>query len=829
MTALLSVVQSVPHKAVMAALDFNVPDVAWRPSRGRQLGAKPEIIRRSTRALELLDGFNVAGVTQFVSQPTRGQNFLDLVVGKGLEASAFVHRGLIPSDHLVVTCDVRATPQLPPLVSRKSALNYKRADWDGMRRALQYAPWNLLDGVPVDEALETFYDLLTSAIRDHIPVVTLSRRRPPWFDRELRSALSEKEAAHRSMKRHRSDESQQAFNEKRRYFKQLTSAKFAKYLKGLVSDLSCNPKRFWTFLKCLKGKNSSIPCLIDGGRKVESDRAKADLLNRTFASKFSDPRVNIIPPAPDYAIDSLSCFDVSEDLVLSILLLTSRNKACGPDNVSARVVHECAHELAVPMTKLCRLSLEQGTCPKNWKRANVVPIFKKGDKSCAMNYRSVSLLPIFSKVLEKVVFCTLMTHVRPVLNCQQHGFMPGRSCITNLGTMLHAAWGNISAGSQTDVVYTDYSSAFQSVNHQLLAFKMEKSYHVTGKALSWLKSYLSEREQRVVVNGQCSAWAPVSSGAPEGGLLSPLLFACYVNDLPDVVRSDSLLFADDFKLYARIDSLDDVRDLQGDINRLCQWSAAWQLKLNPSKCKALSLTLRTKPIIGAYTIGGEEIERVHEMRDLGVTIDEKLTFGAHVDAALKKANRALGVLIRSFQTGKNGSSLYDVNPKAIISTYCANVRSLLEYGCVIWGGAASTHLKRAEKVQHRFLTWLCVRCRIKNVALDYKNLLCYFGLASLSARRLQYDIRFLRDVHNNKIDSSFLLESFPLAAAPRVLRSRVLFYVPRARVNTVKNSMFVRIPRECNAFLNSVRAVDIWQTGIGEFKKHVITYSTAML
>ena len=192
-------------------------------------------------------------------------------------------------------------------------------------------------------------------------------------------------------------------------------------------------------------------------------------------------------------------------------------------------------------------------------------------------------------------------------------------------------------------------------------------------------------------------------------------------------------------------------------------------------------------------------------------------------------NRALGVLIRSFQTGRKGSSLYDVNPKAIISTYCANVRSLLEYGCVIWGGAASTHLKRAEKVQHRFLMWLCFRCRIKNVALDYKNLLCYFGLASLSARRLQYDIRFLRDVHNNKIDSSFLLESFPLAVAPRVLRSRVLFHVPRARVNTVKNSMFVRIPRECNAFLNSVRVVDIWQTGMGDFKKYVIVYSVATL
>ena len=104
-----------------------------------------------------------------------------------------------------------------------------------------------------------------------------------------------------------------------------------------------------------------------------------------------------------------------------------------------------------------------------------------------MNYRSVSLLPLFSKVLEKVVYSTLVDHVRPALTSQQHGFMPGRSCVTNLGCMLRVAWNNISAGSQTDVVYTDFSSAFQSVNHQLLAVKMEKSYHVTGKAMSWLK------------------------------------------------------------------------------------------------------------------------------------------------------------------------------------------------------------------------------------------------------------------------------------------------------------------------------------------------------
>ena len=176
------------------------------------------------------------------------------------------------------------------------------------------------------------------------------------------------------------------------------------------------------------------------------------------------------------------------------------------------------------------------------------------------------------------------------------------------------------------------------------------------------------------------------------------------------------------------------------------------MKLKPAKCKVMSVTLRTKPVIGVYTIGTMDLERVHEMRDLGELIDEKLTFGAHVEAVLKKGNRALGLLMRSFQTGKNGPSLYDVNPKSIISTYCANVRSILEYCCVIWGGAADTRLGRIEKVERRFLTWLCTRCRVKNVVLDYKNLLRHFGLASLAARRLHYDIIFLRNVHNHKID-----------------------------------------------------------------------------
>ena len=180
-----------------------------------------------------------------------------------------------------------------------------------------------------------------------------------------------------------------------------------------------------------------------------------------------------------------------------------------------------------------------------------MPIHKKGSKASPGNYRSVSLLSVFGKVLERIVFNELFAHVRPIISDKQHGFLPGRSCATNLCTMLHTAWTNISAGSQTDVIYTDYSSAFQSVNHILLLHKLKNSYRISDKAFDWIGSYLSGREQRVVVAGKCSEWVPVRSGTPEGGLLSPLLFACFVNDLPNSLESDTLMFADDVKMYRR--------------------------------------------------------------------------------------------------------------------------------------------------------------------------------------------------------------------------------------------------------------------------------------
>ena len=518
-----AIVNTLPQDCGLIIVgDFNLPEVTWTASAG---GTTPRLQRHSNRAVRFLDDWDTLGLRQWVCEPTRGDSVLDLVLTRRLPTSVDVSDSVLSTDHRETVATVTVPGRRCPLLTRRSVFNYKRADFGGLRRSLALIPWGLLDGVGVDEAVDTFYSLLNSAIADHVPTVVLRRRVPPWFDAAVRAALRLKEAAHRRMRRNPSQETKSAFSSRRREFKSMSSAKYYQYLRGLTEDFKTNPKRYWSFLKCLTNKSSISPVLrASDGATVSDDQGRADLLNVTFAAKFTTRDVSALPDTPAYGIDALPRFHVSEDAVRRALKSVPSNKACGPDNISARIICECAEELVAPMTKISNASLRSGVFPERWRQANIIPIYKKGDKKDPSNYRSVSLLPLFGKILERVVYDQLYQHVSSTLCNEQHGFIPRRSCVTNLSVYLQSAWEAISDGYQTDAIYTDYSAAFQSVNHSLLIHKLKNSYHLKDLAIKWFVSYLSDRRQRVIVNGKTSKWTTVLSGVPEGSLLAPLLF-----------------------------------------------------------------------------------------------------------------------------------------------------------------------------------------------------------------------------------------------------------------------------------------------------------------
>ena len=227
-----------------------------------------------------------------------------------------------------------------------------------------------------------------------------------------------------------------------------------------------------------------------------------------------------------------------------------------------------------------------------------------------------------------------------------------------------------------------------------------------------------------------------------------------------------------------------------------------------------------------YTVNDVMLERRTQVRDLGVILDSKLNFACHVDATVLKARRMLGLLIRSMKLPGNLRRA-KLESKPLLSAFNAHVRSIIEYGSVVWSGAAVTHLKRLERIQHSFLIWLACSSTENSSNLSYDHLLQHFKVSSIKSRFMQHDLTFIYNVFHDRFDSPQLLSNFHLSAPARRNRSPPLWNVPFARVLTVKNGPFCRIANRCNELLNSVKSLDFFCSPSPTYKTAVRLYAAS--
>lgn len=326
-------------------------------------------------------------------------------------------------------------------------------------------------------------------------------------------------------------------------------------------------------------------------------------------------------------------------------------------------------------------------------RANVAPIFKKGNRSTAANYRPVSLTCICSKLMEHVLASSMMTHLEShnLLYEWQHGFRSRRSCETQLVTFLHHLAQNMDRGRQTDAVIMDFSKAFDKVPHRRLMKKL-CHYGIRGNAHRWITSFLHGRSQRVVVDGNASQPAPVLSGVPQGTVLGPILFLIYINDLPSNLQSDCRLFADDCILFRPILSKSDSDILQRDQDRLADWEDTWLMSFNPDKCNSMTISKSLNPTKTTYSLRGHPLDIVESSKYLGVTIDHRLRWKPHINTITNRANSVLGLLRRNLRNAHT-----PIKEKA----YNALVRPHLEYCCSVWDPHQQYLSRQLEMVQRR--------------------------------------------------------------------------------------------------------------------------------
>ena len=368
------------------------------------------------------------------------------------------------------------------------------------------------------------------------------------------------------------------------------------------------------------------------------------------------------------------------------------------DLIPSFLIKDCSNVLIKPLLIIFNLALKTSTFPDTWKRAKICPVFKAGVSSIISNYRAIAILSNFAKVFEIVLYNRIYLPVSKRISLCQHGFMSHRSTVTNLAIFTQFASHAIDESGQVDVIYTDFSKAFDRIDHTILFSKLG-SWGLSSSLLSFMQSYFTNREQFVSYNGFNSEPFITTSGVPQGPNLGPLLFLLFIDDITLTIdNSDKLLFADDLKIYKKITCSEDCLLLQNYINQIQRWCLNNRLHLNPSKCKVVTFTKKHSSIENLYFIDGMLLSRFNSTKDLGVVFDSKLSFIDHIHLKVTEATKMIGFIIRNCKMFTN------IKPLKIL--YFSYVRSKLEYGSLIWYPYYINHKLALENVQRKFLKFL---------------------------------------------------------------------------------------------------------------------------
>ena len=577
--------------------DFNLPSLDWNTCSLKSPSVYP---RLHTQFLDLL---NDHGLQQMVTFPTREKNTLDLFV---TNFPTLVPRTeAVPgiSDHFAVYMEFQIQTERRNNTRRKVPC-YNRADWPALHAAAAQLTNSITarfsSNSNTEEIWAAFRNGLKQIVDLHIPHVSpKAKYGKPWVDQKTKVLLRKRDKAYKTWKKsgdpgHLNDLKElkrQAQRQLRRNYWTHTS----RIIEDSTADGSRPSKAFWGYVKAKCAEPSSVSPLKVEGKLVTDAKGQAEVLNSQFQSAFSKAYLfspdefeartglSLSPVGP--TCDTITIHDAG---VRKLLKNLKTRKAPGPDKITPKILKELADEISPALTLLYQSSINSGVVPEDWRTAHVTPIFKKGERYKASNYRPISLTSIPGKLLEHIIVHKIMNFAENnnILCREQHGFRRHRSCTSQLLGLVDDISYSRDKGKQVDMLVMDFAKAFDKVSHSLLMHKLQH-YGITGAINKWIKNFLSDRKQAVVVDGATSSFVPVESGVPQGSVLGPSLFLLYINDLPKGLTSTTRLFADDTACHREIDRATDQCKMQKDLDGLADWEQKWLMSFHPDKCKVL--------------------------------------------------------------------------------------------------------------------------------------------------------------------------------------------------------------------------------------------------
>ena len=660
-----------------------------------------------------------------------------------------------------------------------------------------------MKGLDINEQWALFETQLKGAIEDCVPKITvnnsqkLKHKKDSEESRKLNAKIKKKQRLWKKFRKENDWTAREEYNKVRNQVRRLTRNKLKMKEIRIAENVKDNPKLFWNHVQKKTKTKSSIPELYkdsDTKELTKSDGEKADVLADFFGSVFTSENESSMPDIKiSENVKPLTECTIDEEDIKKRLRDLKVGKSPGPDGIHPRVLKELHEVLSIPLKIIFEESIRKSSLPEVWKTANITALFKKGDKKNPGNYRPVSLTCILCKVLESIIREKIVTHMQDhkLFSKKQFGFISGRSTVLQLLKVLDRWTEILDEGGCIDVAYCDFMKAFDKVPHNRLLHKL-KMYKIGDVYISWLEAFLKGRKQRVTVNGTSSTWRPVTSGIPQGSVMGPIMFVLYINDLPDCLKNDSelYLYADDTKIFRKIKCEEDCQKLQEDIECMQNWSDTWLLRFHPEKCKYMRIGA-TKVNNFQYKLkhDQEPMEKSKAEKDVGVIIDENLSFEKHMVEKINKANSVLGAIRRSFQFLDN---------KTFKLLYTSLVRPLLEYANPVWNPYKIKHIDMLENVQRR-----ATKIMHGMEELSYPERLRKIGLPSLTYRRHRGDMIEVYKILSNRYDPD-VSDIFTLRDTDITRGHNCKIYKEQSRLEIRRNSFKNRVVELWNCLPNNV-------------------------
>jgi hypothetical protein len=449
---------------------------------------------------------------------------------------------------------------------------------------------------------------------------------------------------------------------------------------------------------------------------------------------------------------------------------------------------------------------------QDWKDADILPIFKSGDKLECGNYRPISLTSIVVKLLEKLIFIKLTEHIEGnhLLDSSQFGFRRHKSC--EMQMLLYTSYlvRHFDSKIPVHTIYLDLQKAFDKVPHAELLQKVKFSFGIDGHILKWLNSFLTGRRQRVRIGNSYSSWANVTSGVPQGSVLAPLLFILYVSDMQEGLQDVKVLkFADDTKIYNAVRDDSDVAKLQTNLDRLGNWFTTWKMPVNVKKSGLVAFGTK---ISYPLTLYGEPLKILQSEKDLGIIMDGSLSFKCHIQTTIEKAMRVYGWLVRN---------LICRDQETIIRLYKALIRPILEYASSVWSPYRIGLINLIERVQRKVTKLID---NFRRSTMSYSERLRFLKLPTLKWRRNYLDLlKVFQIVHG---DDQFRIQIFTLSSevSPTILRRHALnLYKECPHTRVFQNHFVHRVIDHWNSLPNDLLDITKFRFFKKQLKMHLLS------